>query len=168
MPACLRLIQVKALLEAALNPHLDITSNRSEALREALERAEPLLHAHAHTQDRHGSSAPRSRAGSTDVIGSSADDTQYSGSEIDAAGSGKKKHASANESHVTTSRADSASSIFALEARSPADLVEEAMEGPEQDADLAAVRSMAEEARRRLDAQARDQVGCTAWTPAPG
>lgn len=87
----------------------------------------------------------------------------------------------AKQQHVTTPRADSASSIFAIEARnshaadsSSSAPSESGDQGPAmadgpargegllgdegRGADLAAVRLLVEEARRRLEAQARDQV----------
>ena len=88
------------------------------------------------------------------------------------------------QQHTTTPRADSASSIFAIEARQAAEsdsltVSEAGGEGggggsdaprgdvlgshqgdleADQEADLATVRGLVEEAKRRLEAQARDEV----------
>ena len=179
-------MQVKALLEAALNPRHDPTLDRSDALREALDRAEPLLthlstppsssgsRTPVHTTASHPAMShlrPAQPNGGITPAGAdgilSADD---SSSNLVKALSSMEDHMAKQQQQqqlATTPRADSASSIFAMEGRRRsseglADVEDGSGDNDEEeDPDLSAVKGLAEEARRRLEAQARDQVPTT-------
>lgn len=63
------------------------------------------------------------------------------------------------QAHVVTPRADSASSIFAMETQlAEGDMTHAGADESSLQADLEAVRSLVEEAKQRLEAQARLKV----------
>ncbi|KAK9790356.1 hypothetical protein WJX73_003594 [Symbiochloris irregularis] len=147
----LQLAQVRSMLEVALKrrseaSHLD----RSDALKEAIEKAQPLLSS-PRTQTPDTAQSPMPGAPSSEVS-----------MEDSSAPSKATEALSTKSAHAVTPRADSASSIFAMEAQlsEGESAVAEGLTHATADesslqADLEAVRSLVEEAKQRLEAQAR-------------